>query len=219
VEELFELKLRPTRRFAVTELYLVALGEASVRAVPGSGLRRTPVQWRYPRCSYSALLGHLQDAALCWSVQIHAYVLLPDSAYLLLGAPVAEHLAAFQISLGGACGDMEVSLEVPRPLLQQAPPEVWREQGILELQCELEMLPVALGIVSGPAQWYWSSYACHANGQGNDLLVAHRDYLKLGASSNARRSAYRRLCDKKLDRLTIGLVAQQAVADTVARLR
>jgi hypothetical protein len=209
-------------------------------------------QSRYAPASCAVVLRRLQDASLCWGVQIHAYVLLPEAAYLLLCAPGAERLSAFSASLGGclqarqdprwepteklgiwprpficqvdtsfsSSADASPAARFGRRFLPDVSPQqtrrIWREQDILALQCELEMLPVALGMVSSPTQWYWSSYACHASGQGNDLLVPHPDYLQLGSNSRARCGAYRRLCGRNSKQQSVEPVSRDAVVDTSA---
>ena len=55
------------------------------------------------------------------------------------------------------------------------------------------MNPVRAGMVRGPGDYRWSSFATNANGLENRLIKPHEEYLRLGGTQQNRRLAYREL--------------------------
>lgn len=48
-------------------------------------------------------------------------------------------------------------------------------------------------MVLHPAEYRWSSYRAHAEGESQPLLTPHETYLRLGRGVSARQRAYREL--------------------------
>jgi putative transposase len=70
------------------------------------------------------------------------------------------------------------------------------EQYLLTLMRYIELNPVRAGMVAHPRDYAWSSYRFDSDGEkdpNSDWLTPHREYLRLGRSTEGRRSAYRQL--------------------------
>jgi len=69
------------------------------------------------------------------------------------------------------------------------------ERYLMVCQRYIELNPVRAGLVGGPAEFDWSSYAHNALGIRNPLITEHELYRRLSANPEERRSAYRALFD------------------------
>ena len=67
------------------------------------------------------------------------------------------------------------------------------ENYFLVCQRYIELNPVRAGIVAHPADYRWSSYRAHAEGEELPLLDHHPLYESLGRSVGERQEAYREL--------------------------
>lgn len=86
------------------------------------------------------------------------------------------------------------------------------EQYLLTLMRYIELNPVRAGMVPHPREYPWSSYRFNADGEkglNSDWLVPHREYLRLGRTSEDRLSAYRQLF-----RASIGKEELQAIRES-----
>ena len=81
------------------------------------------------------------------------------------------------------------------------------DSGSYFLACSryIELNPVRAWMVAGPGDYPWSSHRAHAGEHEDPLLVAHSEYLALGADPTARAVAYRALFE---DALPTELVAE-----------
>ncbi len=70
----------------------------------------------------------------------------------------------------------------------------------------IEMNPVRACMVANPGDYVWSSYLPNAHGAASGMLTPHPAFLGLGASAEARQTAYRGLF-----RLPENAVSQQAL--------
>jgi putative transposase len=76
---------------------------------------------------------------------------------------------------------------------------VENERYFLEVSRYIELNPVRAGIVTGPAEYPWSSYRGNALGKPSSLTTEHRVYLDLGKDKLSRLEAYRALFNDVLD--------------------
>jgi len=70
------------------------------------------------------------------------------------------------------------------------------ERYFLTVMRYIELNPVRADMVAHPRDYRWSSYGRNAHGetgQNVDWLAAHREYRRLGLSSEQRQMAYRQL--------------------------
>jgi putative transposase len=56
-----------------------------------------------------------------------------------------------------------------------------------------DLNPVRAGLVKAPSKWRWSSYRHYAYGEPDDLITDAPEYLALGRTGPARRTAYQHL--------------------------
>jgi len=77
-------------------------------------------------------------------------------------------------------------------------------QYLLACQRYIELNPVRAGIASDPAEYAWSSYRAHAFGRRAGLWTPHPEYLALGTTPAARRSAYRQFFEQQPATQVIG---------------
>jgi putative transposase len=69
----------------------------------------------------------------------------------------------------------------------------------------IELNPVAAGMVNKPEEYKWSSYLTNAWGRKSNL-VAHKEYLNMGTTIDARCNAYRELFKSQLPEKDIHLI-------------
>jgi putative transposase len=63
----------------------------------------------------------------------------------------------------------------------------------------LELNAVRAGLVDDPRRYGWSSYGFNASGSEDALVTPHPEYQKLGRSSKARQSTYRKGFSQPID--------------------
>lgn len=62
----------------------------------------------------------------------------------------------------------------------------------------VELNPTRAGIVTGPADYRWSSHRFHACGEPNNLIVPHPLYLALGNCASVRQRCWMAICGEAL---------------------
>lgn len=67
----------------------------------------------------------------------------------------------------------------------------------------IELNPTRAGMVEHPGEYRWSSYAANAQGEGDPVLTAHHEYLRLGRSPVERQEVYRALFLQQVDPVVI----------------
>lgn len=68
---------------------------------------------------------------------------------------------------------------------------VQEDAYLLACQHYIELNPVRANMVEHPAEYPWSSYRAHAQGEAHPLLTPHPLYQALGPEANSRQFAYR----------------------------
>ncbi len=63
----------------------------------------------------------------------------------------------------------------------------------------IELSPVRSGMVEHPAEYRWSSYRFHAQGEASVFLKPHSLYSALGSNDDERQMAYRALFRYQLE--------------------
>jgi putative transposase len=145
-------------------------------------------------------LACLRDAARVCRCAVHAYVLMPDHAHLLLTPQGPADIPRFMQHIGrrfvqyvnkthGRTGTLWEGRY--RALL------VGDDNKLLDCYRYVEFYPVRAGLAPSPADYRWSSYGCNALGDLDAIVTPHPAYLALGVNAGARRAAYTRLlcCD------------------------
>jgi putative transposase len=83
----------------------------------------------------------------------------------------------------------------------------------------IELNPVRAGMVSSPAQYFWSSYATNADEKENPLLQSHPAYESLGQSRGRRAAAYKELCADALPAIDLTEIRKATSAGCVVGTR
>jgi putative transposase len=160
----------------------------------------------------------LREGAEKYGVAVHAWVFMTNHVHLLVTPESAEGISRCMQYLGryyvrrfnyryrrsGTLfeGRFKSSIVQSRAYL-------------LVCQRYIELNPVRAGMVGDPADYTWSSYRAHAFGKSVGLWQPHPEYLALGNTPAARRSAYRQFFAQELsarvlndirDALNTGLV-------------
>lgn len=148
---------------------------------------------------YLALL-----AAACEKHQcaVHAYVLMTNHVHLLITPETAEGVSLVMRDLG-----RDYVRQVNKAYGRSG--TLWegrfksslvdREAYCLACYRYIELNPVRAQMVAVPADYGWSSFRVNALGMRNELITPHECWLSLGASDNARRSAYQGLFKQDLE--------------------
>jgi putative transposase len=151
---------------------------------------------------YAFYLDRLGRLCRSEAITLHAYVLMTNHVHLLLTPAQAEGPSRLMKQLGqryvqyvnrryrrsGTLWEGRF-----RSCLVQA------EDYLLGCQRYIELNPVRAAIVPHPAEYRWSSYRVHAQGEESALLSPHAQYLALGASEAERHAAYRELFRYQID--------------------
>ena len=86
---------------------------------------------------------------------------------------------------------------------------VQSERYLLTCMRYIELNPVRAALVSRPEEYRWSSYRANVWGESS-WLQAHGEYLRLGATSEARARAYRELFRTQLGEKDLHLIRNAA---------
>lgn len=145
---------------------------------------------------YALYLRSLDESASQYDCRIHAYALMPNHTHLLL-TPGNERSLPLLMQAMGRRYVQTLNKKYDRTgTLWQGRYKaslVQDDRYLLACHKYIELNPVRAGLVSAPAEYPYSSFACNANGSANDLLRPHALYLSLAKSADQRQAAYRRL--------------------------
>lgn len=155
---------------------------------------------------YPRYLEDLRAAAEKNSLHVHAYVLMTNHVHLLV---TPEHPFSVMHTL------QDLGRKYVRYINHryQRSGSLWEgrykaslidsEVYLLTCMRYIELNPVRAGMVAHPGDYRWSSYAAHANGESNTLLIPHPLYSALGKTTAKREHAYRELFRSAVDTKTL----------------
>jgi putative transposase len=163
------------------------------------------------QADYRFYLDKLRAAAAKHECDIHAYVLMTNHVHLLL-TPHSEHgigktmqmLGRYYVQYYNYCYRRTGTLWEGRYRATLIDSEAY----LLTCMRYIELNPVRAGMVAHPSEYPWSSYRYHALGEPDRLLTAHREYHRLGASSEARQAAYRQLFRGRIAEKTLAEIRE-----------
>ena len=150
---------------------------------------------------YRFYLECLSDAAKKTGCDIHAYVQMTNHVHLLVTPQHKESIAKMLQSVGRRYVQYFNQAYKRTGTLWEGRYKatlIDSEAYLLTCYRYIELNPVRAGMVLQPAEYAWSSYRCHAEGAENSLITDHPLYLALGATTEARQSAYRELLGSDL---------------------
>ncbi len=165
----------------------------------------------FTEADYRRYLGTLGEQADRHGCAVHAYVLMTNHVHLLL-TPEREDSAALLMKHLGQRYVQYINRTYRRS------GTLWegrfksclaqRDEYVLRCYRYIELNPVRARMVGHPRGYQWSSYGANGEGRADPLLTPHAEYLGLGASSDARRSAYRALIEAQMDDAHVDAIRQ-----------
>jgi putative transposase len=151
---------------------------------------------------YLMYLAHLRQLAEKHDCAVHAYCLMTNHVHLLLTPRAAATCTALMRDLG----QRYVQYFNRR---HQRTGTLWEgrfrsclvESAPYVLGCYryIELNPVRAAMVDHPSGYLWSSYAVNSGMRSDPLIAEHPEFHALGTMAERRHSAYRRLCDQRVE--------------------
>jgi putative transposase len=167
---------------------------------------------------YALYLQALRDAAVDSQCQVHAYVLMTNHVHLLVTPERKRSLPLMMQAMGRTYVQrLNVRYQRTGTLWEgrYKASLVQTERYLLACQRYIELNPVRAGLVAGPGEYPYSSYACHALGKDDPLLTPHAEYLGLNADRGARLRTYRALFSDELSEELLRRLRKSTNACTV----
>jgi putative transposase len=150
---------------------------------------------------YERLLGWLKEASRCYSVAIHAYVLMPNHFHLLATPVDATGLALMMQKIGRLYVPwFNQKYERSGGLFQGRfrTSLVDTENYFLACSRYIELNPVRAQLAPEPGDYPWSSYAHHAGMRPDPVVSDHSLYWALGNTPFQREAAYTEMVQQGL---------------------
>jgi putative transposase len=151
------------------------------------------------RLFYLFHLARLTRAADC---TLHAYCLMTNHVHLLVTADRADGCARLMKGIGQLHTQYFNRTYARTGTLWEGRFRsclVQSQDYLLACYRYIEANPVRAGICTHPADYRWSSYRANAESFEDVLVTRHEEYVRLGATDEERRAAYRSLFDAALD--------------------
>ncbi len=145
---------------------------------------------------YRFYLEKLKLACDKHACDVHAYVLMTNHAHLLITPHEEQGLSRTLQMLGRYYVQyFNYSYQRTGTLWEGRYKATLIDSETYLLTCMryIELNPVRADMVKHPSEYPWSSYHCNAQGQPNELVKPHPEYLRLGKTDEARQAAYRQL--------------------------
>jgi putative transposase len=133
---------------------------------------------------YWFLWDKLKAAAEKFSCDLHAYVLMPNHFHILVTPGVdngigklMQYVGRYYVQYFNRRYDRTGTLWEGRYRATLLDPA----EFLLPCSRYIEENPVRMGFVDSPAEYAWSSYACNATGEADELITHPVQYLRWGA--------------------------------------
>ena len=165
----------------------------------------------YAEEDFRRYLDELADLSVRFGCALHAYVLMTNHVHLLLtpgkvdgAALLMKHLGQRYVQYINRTYRRSGTLWEGRfrSCLAQS------EDYVLACYRYIELNPVRAAMVPQPGDYRWSSHSANTEGKPQALLTPHPQYLALGTTGDARRTAYRALFKTHLDEPVIDEIRQ-----------
>ena len=164
------------------------------------GHSREPVF--FENSDYSAYLNWLNEAALRYDCEVHAYVLMTNHVHILATPKDKSGISRMMQYMGrryvpyinysyGTSGSIWEG--------RFKSSMIHDEQYLLTCMRYIELNPVRANMTNSPAQYRWSSYGFNGCGKDNSLVTPHSLYLSLGKTKGERLENYRSLFKVHVD--------------------
>ena len=150
---------------------------------------------------YRCYLQDLRDAALKFECRVHAYVLMTNHVHLLVTPSAAGAVSRMMQAVGrryvryinDTFGRMGTLWEG-----RYKASLVESERYVMACYRYIELNPVRAGMVGGPADYPWSSYACNGLGHHDRLVSPHAVYRQIALDAAERCGLYRDMVSQAL---------------------
>ncbi len=129
-----------------------------------------------------------------YQMQLHAYVLLPDAAWLLLTPGRPKSMFSMLDFINGCYSEyFNDRFERDGAVFRNRPFVAVIDSAKLLLDCQkmIERWPLAKGVVEHPGLYRWSSYSANAFGGRSRFIVRHRHFDEFIASTANPMERYR----------------------------
>jgi putative transposase len=156
----------------------------------------------FAEADYARYLGELGELSRKYGCRVHAYVLMTNHVHILLTPEEVDSASLTMKHLG-----QRYVQYVNRTYRRSG--TLWEgrfksclsqdESYVLACYRYIELNPVRAGMCVHPREYHWSSYRANAGEAHDAIVTAHGEFRRLGATREARRAAYRRLLDERLD--------------------
>src|SRR3989338_5247756 len=163
----------------------------------------------YAEEDFQFYLHFLQEFAVKFGCDIHAYVLMTNHVHLLLTPQRPDSASLLMKHLG-----QRYLQYINRTYKRSG--TLWEgrfrscltqtEDYVLACYRYIELNPVRAAMVNQPQDYRWSSYHTNALGKASSLIVPHDQYQRLAMDDNNRREAYRALFKAHLDEEVVGQI-------------
>jgi putative transposase len=161
---------------------------------------------------YALYLEKLKLACAKHQCDVHAYVLMTNHAHLIVTPHLDDSIGKSMQMLGrnyvqyfNKKYDRTGTLWEGRYRATL----IDSEKYLLTCYRYVELNPVrAKGMVDHPGDYPWSSYLCNADGELNELISPHEEYLGLGSTPDERQAAYRGLFKERLMERDVEVIRQ-----------
>ena len=151
---------------------------------------------------YLIYLEWLEEFSNKCGCAIHAYVLMTNHVHLLI-TPSDQHSAGAMMKNLGQRYVQYINRAYKRS------GTLWEgryrscltreDEYVLGCYRYIELNPVRANMVNHPAEYRWSSYRIHAQGEATTLITPHSIYSALGSNDIDRLACYRELFRSHLD--------------------
>jgi len=145
---------------------------------------------------YGNYLQELAEASAKHGCALHAYVLMTNHVHLLVTPQSPGAVSRMMQAIGRryvACFNARYRRTGTLWEGRFKSALVGSDRYVLACYRYIESNPVRARIVPAASDYHWSSHAHNALGLSNPTITPHPDYLRMGASDEARREVYRKL--------------------------
>lgn len=153
-------------------------------------------------CDYGCYVTQLRTLAAHCDCRLHAYALMTNHVHLLVTPDTPDAASLFIKHVGQRYVQYVNRRYARRGTLWDGrfrSSFIESTDHLLRCYRYIELNPVRAGLVDDPADYPWSSHRLNTGRSGASWLTPHEEYLKLGATPDARHAAYRGLFAYALD--------------------
>jgi putative transposase len=164
---------------------------------------------------YQTLIGLLDENALKFAVEIHAYVLMSNHFHLLVTPQTEDGLPHLMQAVGRSYVRYFNGTQKRSGTLWEGRYKstlIQTDRYLLACMAYIDLNPVRAGLVAQARDYPWSSFGYYTGQRADKFITPHPLVWELGNTPFAREAAYAELVQSG-----IGSVQQQALTDSALR--